>query len=425
MATKIWTGNAAPVADVWTFTVGGTIEATDIFKITCNSKVLSVVAGSTSAATVAANIVAAWSALSQANYPEFFEYTPAVTSGGAFTATAKTAGIPGDFTASTTETGGGAADSQTFSYSNSTPATGPNFWSEPKNWVNELGANAVPETGDTVIIENSNVSILYGIDQDSVQLSSLRIDSTFTGTIGLPRRNSNSYSEYRLQYLTLDGGTYSIGQGSGQGSGRIKINTGTDHDSFIDVFGTGNTKEAGVPAFLWKGGESLSVLRVTQGSVGAAFFAGESANLSGGLRVGYETSISSDASVAIGSGATLTAVDQTGGVLELNCAATTVNHLGGTFIARGSGSITTVNNRGGLFLDESSGTFTTVENQAEYDRRRVMSPKTITTLRVYGKSKTWIPFGVTLTNPLELFGCSIGDVELDVGVHKKLTVAAI
>ena len=93
--------------------------------------------------------------------------------------------------------------------------------------------------------------------------------------------------------------------------------------------------------------------------------------------------------------------------------------------ARGSGTITTLNNRAGTFLDESSGTITTVENQGTFDRRRVMASRTITTLRVYGKSKTYIPFGVTLTNPFECVGCSLGDITIDCGVHQKYTFAGI
>ncbi len=423
MATRVWVGNARAIADVWTLAVGGTIEATDVFVVTINGKALSVVGGSTAAATVADAIVAAWLALSAADYPEFAEYTPAATSGGSFTATAKTAGIPGAIAASTTETGGGAADSQTFVATHTTTGTGPNDWGNAANWT---GA-AVPIAADTVVFENSAVPVKYGLDQSAVTLAALQIHSTFTGEIGLPRRNASAtggYQEYRADYLAVGATLVSIGQGNGKGSARIKLDFGAVAAS-VDVFGSAAGREQGLEAVLLKGTDAGNSLRVTQGSVGVAVFAGETANLSGGLRVGFESSVSTDAVVRCGSGVTLAAIDQTGGKLEINSAATTITRTAGEMAARGTGAITTLNNRGGTFYDETSGTITLVENQGEFDRRRVMASQTITTLRVYPKSKTWIPFGVTVTNPFETIGCTIGEVTIDVGVHRKYTFAAI
>src|SRR6185295_12509087 len=111
MASTTWRGDAPAVAQVDTLTVGGTIEATDIFKMTINGKTLSVTAGSTVAATVATTIATAWNA---STIPEFAEITAAATSGGALTLTADTPGKPFVCTVSTTEANGDPADAQTF-----------------------------------------------------------------------------------------------------------------------------------------------------------------------------------------------------------------------------------------------------------------------------------------------------------------------
>lgn len=426
MASPAWIGQCAATYDVWTFTPGGTIEVGDIFNVICNGKTLAVVAAGTTVASVVASIVAAWNALSDALYPEFREYT-AVNSTTTVTCTANTAGIPGTFTVTTTETGGGAADAQTFVASNATPATGPNFWSNAKNWDTGI----VPVDTDTPVIADSDVPILYGLDQSAgpLILASLTILSTYTGAIGLPRRNSRGYQEYRTQYLSCTITALNVGQGSGAGSGRIKINTGSAQTT-VNVFGTGRTKESGVESFIWKGTHASNALNVTQGSVGVAIFPAETATLSGGLKVGFETSQASDAQVRCGSGLTLSGtITQTGGTVELNSAYTTLNKTGGTFTHRGSGAVTTVNNREGTYYDESTGTYTLVEQQGTYDRRRVLAAKTITTMRVYKGSKTYTPYGpVTYTNAVEFFGCENGDdagTYFSFGVHRKFTVADI
>jgi hypothetical protein len=209
------------VAQVTRCTVGGTIEAGDVFKLTVGSKSLAISAPSTSAADVAAAIVAAWSLLPASTYPEFAGITAIDAGGGLFDLVAKTAGVPFVVALSTTESGGGAADAQTFTQTTPTPASGGAFWSTGANW----STGAVPTTGDDVVLQNSANPVLYGLDQSAVTLNSLSIDQSFTGTIGLPRANSAGYVEYREQYLKIGATTVTIGRGPGAGSGRIKLDT--------------------------------------------------------------------------------------------------------------------------------------------------------------------------------------------------------
>jgi hypothetical protein len=426
MASPKWTGNALAVADLWTATVGGTIEVGDLFLVTINGKTMSYAATATTIASVVAGIVAAFNALDESIYPEFAEYTAADAS-PAITFTADTAGVPGTITVSTTEAGGGAADAQTFTIAHTTTGTGPNSWDNAANW----DTGVVPVSTDTPTIENSAVGIYYGIDQNAVTLASLTINKNYTGRIGLPRRNAGGYQEYRETYLKISVTTLTVGQGAGGGSGRIKINVGSNACA-CGVYGTGSPVEAGVESFLLVGTSASNTLLVTEGSVGVAVFAGETANLSGILKVGYETGRDSDAKVRCGSGVTLATVAQTGGQVEINSAMTTVTRTGGTMVHRGTGAKTTLNNFGGTFVEESSGTVTTLNQMATYDRRRVLSTQTITTANLYRDSKTYVPtqtsaptFGVTFTNPVNLIGCEMTDLTLEVGPNKKWTFADI
>lgn len=423
MATVRWLGNAAAVAQVDTLTVGGTIEADDVFKMTINGKTLSVVAGSTVAATVATTIAAAWNALTAADgWAEFAEITALATSGGALTLTADTKGKPFTCTVSTTETGGGAADAQTFGTAATVANSGPNDWSTATNW----SGGAVPVDADDVIVEDSTIDILYGLDQSSIQPTSLTIRRSFTGKIGLPNRNSGGYEEYREKYLKIGPTTLSVGAGdAGGGSSRLKINTGTDQTA-VTVHHTASPADTNSHAFVWKGTHAANTLTVKSGSVAVAPYAGETATIAT-LNVGYVNNVAGDSNVYLGTGCTLTTITQTGGKLVAQNNATTINLLDGELSVRGAATITTLNIDGGALYDESSGTFTTlnVGSGGGYDASRLLAAKTITTTNLRAGALLRDPNAkVTFTNGVVLSRCSIGELKngtIDFGPNRTLT----
>jgi hypothetical protein len=236
MADVFWIGGAPATFDIWTATVGGTVEATDIFIVTINGKSLSVVAGSTSTATVAGTIATAFNAVDSSVYPEFAEYA-AQAVGSTVVFTANTIGVPGTISVSTTETGGGTADDQTFAIVNTQAATGPNHANNAANWL----GGSLPTGSDIAWIQDTNVSLLFGLDFIGGTIAAnadLRVMQSFEGVIGLPRYNANGYFEYRDQYLkwTLD--SIEIGGGpGGNGSNLIRIFGGTS--STLKIFNTG------------------------------------------------------------------------------------------------------------------------------------------------------------------------------------------
>ncbi len=412
MATVIWKGDAQPIAQVTRCTVGGTIEVDDNFTITIGSKSITVVAGSVTAAAVAANIVAVWNGLSPTLYPEFAAIVASDAGGGAFDLTARSAGVPFTIGLSTTESGGGAADAQTFTQTTTTAAVGGAFWSVAANW----SSGAVPVNGDDVIVQNSANPILYGLDQSSVTLASLVIDQSFTGALGLPRTNPAGYVEYREQYLRIGATAITIGRGEGGGSGRIKINTGAVQTT-LNVLNSGTPAESGVKSILWRGTHAANAVSVNKGSFAAAHFAGEAATIAT-LKEGYRTNVNNDSDIRLGTGCTLTAcaIAKLGGSLEINSTFSSLTQVGGeTVIVAGAPGTLAIN--GGAVRYKSSGNYTTatVGGGGELDFRQDFQSRvgTNTTLRQGGilrdPAKT-----VTFTNPVAI-ACQLSDVTLDLG----------
>lgn len=443
MANKYWQGGAKAVAQVQTYAFGGTWEATDIIRMQIGNRIVDVVAGSTSAATIVTTVAAAWEALSQTLYPEFAEITASANS-TTLTLTADTPGLPFTCTITPLETGGSSADSQTIEGAGTattgtaaTASSGPNDLSVAANW----SGGTVPADGDTIIFRDSAVSALDGLSMSSLNVNVI-VEMSFTGAIGRPVTNGNGYPEYRRTYLRIGtddspAQSVTIGQGSGAGSGRIKIDAGSSTTSVV-VHNTGTPLESNVPAFLFKGTDAANTVAVNKGSVGIAVLAydiaagAEETATVATLSIGYVTNPAGDAVVRCGSGVTLTTIDQSGGRLEINSGATTITKVGGDLTLGGgvtgtAVTVTTLNERGGTTYVVGVTTITTpnISNAGVLDYSRDMRSKTITNpVNVYGdKAKFLDPFKVT--------GSVVVDCEqsgamanLNLGQHIKLTRGA-
>lgn len=425
MATKRWRPAAAAKAQVTAYVFGGTWEATDVINLTVGGKVLSVVAGSTTITTIIDSIVTAWNALDSSLYPEFAEIT-ASRSSSSLVLTADTEGVPFACTVATTETGGGAADAQTIdgaassTGTDSTACQGPNFWNVAANWSD----NAVPANGDTVWVQDSDVSILYGLAQSGVTLAALHVTAGFTGSIGLPdvsRGDAGDYIEYRARYLAIGATLLNVGAGEGQGSNRILIDAGSVATT-VTVLGTGSGED-GLPALLWKGTDSGNVMNVNAGSVGVAWYGGETATVAT-LRVGFRDSQDGDSRVVLGGGVTITTLNQSGGEVELNGNITTVSKTGGTLTVW-AGTVTTLTDQDGTTRLRGTGTVTTltVGTAAVADFSGDMRAITVTNCTLAAGASLLDPFGrVTFTNPFRLSNCAWGEVTVDVGVNRTIQV---
>lgn len=351
MATPRWIGGASNVAQVETWTLGGTWETDDLIVVTIGSRRYTFTAGSTSITTITASLTTAWNALSTTLYPEFAELTMANPTSTTVSLTADTAGKPFTITVSTTEAGGGAADAQTLTPAATTANSGKWNWDTALNW----STGAIPADTDTVRIDSGG-DILYGFAQSAIEPAAVIIAKTYTGKIGLGPINrdntSATYPEYRDQYLVIGPVLLTIGEGTGSGSPRIRIDTGTD-PCVCRVLGTGQPEETGVGAVQLKGSEATNELHVQSGYVSSCQYLGETADYA-------SVSSGPEATVYLGAGVTLSdaAILQNGGSLTINSATTgtsTIVQNGGRLTINDGGHVS-LTVRGGDCIYNSTGT---------------------------------------------------------------------
>ena len=240
----------------------------------------------------------------------------------------------------------------------------------------------------------------------------------------MPEVNANGYQEYRGTYATCSPTVCTIGDGTGQGSGRIKIDCGSTTCT-LNVRNSGSPAENGVAAILWKGTSSSNVVNITKGTLDIAMLAGESANISGGFRIGFVSNVQGDATVRCGSGVTIAQIDKSGGTLETNSNITTLNHTDGTHTIL-SGTVGTLTEIGGTIVQKGTGTMTTVTQAGgTLDFTQDMRPITVTTYKGYSGITLKDSYRrVTWTNGVNIEDCRIADVKIDLGAGVNLVVSA-
>ena len=420
MATRYWLGNALPVAQVDTVTIGGTYLANDTITLTINGKdLIMTVGGTISVANLCTDLAAMVNGTTMAHstrnttgaaVPEFARITATATS-TTVVLTADDAGVP--FTCSVSK----VSTSGTASLANTTAATGPNYLSNADNW----SGLTLPTTGDDVVFQGSSVSALYGLGSLTDVFASVRIFNSFTGAIGLPLVNgtgSAAYSEYRTRYWSCNATIVEVGLGDGPGSERIMLDTGSTTTA-ITVHGSGTSPDGSTPAVLLKNSASAAAdvtLEVLRGHIGMAYFPGETAKCR--PRVGYRTNVEGDAVVVLGSGVTLDNVEQAGGNLTIRSATSQINKSAGTLTIEGTGAHPIVDNFGGLVTYSSTGalgaTRVNVGAGATLDMSRDMSAKTVSTdVKLFARGTIRDPHGVVAALGVALQGCRLSDVTIE------------
>lgn len=339
MATIRFRGDAPPVTQVVTVTPAN-VEIGDRFTLTINGKSVSFTATAATVANVTAGLTAALEATS---LPEFAEIA-ASDETTQVRITSRTPGLP--FVVSTSTANGGGSGGQSLTLATSSAASGPEHWNDPNNW----SGGAVPASGDDVYLEHSAVHLKYGLDQAAVDLASLHIAASFTGEIGLPERNENetdSYAEYRPQYLAIGAARVTIGGGQGRGSSRLQLDTGSSATNIV-VMATGLPQRQESPAVLWRGVHAANTLNVRGGSVGVAHAGGDLATLAQLRASGGE--------VYCGSGASLDAVACAGQAhVWVEASVSHLTQSGGRVVLVGAGEIGEATLSGGRLDYRSSG----------------------------------------------------------------------
>ncbi|MBS0207151.1 MAG: hypothetical protein JSS49_30110 [Planctomycetes bacterium] len=296
------------------------------------------------------------------------------------------------------------------------PSRGPHHWDDPLNW----SGGSIPVSTDDVSIDHSDIDILYGLDQSSVSLASLTIGASFTGNLGLPETNSessDSYIEYRQQYLKLTAPIVRIGDGAGNGSNLIRLDVLGDNT--IDVRQTGSSDTNGLTAVQVISSGNITA-NIVKGSVGFGLYEGEVAAVTS-LKVGYKDTPTGDATAVLGPGATCTTLDMAGGVVLASHAPGTITMTDGE-LTIDDGNITSLKQRAGTVRYNGNDTITLAEISGVLDFQQDMRAKTVTTLKLFEGFEYHDPHGVvTWTNPCQLIQCSPADGTFD--VCKNITLA--
>lgn len=408
MTVLFWRGDAPAVAQVSSVTVTAD-SASTTYKITINSKVVSVTGTGTGVNDTASAIVAA---LQASTIPEFQEVAWTVSSATVI-GTANTAGMP--FTYTATVSGG----TGTFSAVSTTAGSGPNDLSLAANY----STGALPTNGDTLYMTDSTNAALYNADAlAAVTLTNLYIDASMTGAIGLPRNSVNGYVEYRARYFKIGATNVYIGLGSGSGSGRIRLDQGTAQTTW-NVYTAGSSIDTGQPAIVLKGTHASNVLNLQKGLVGVATDDNDTATVAT-VRVGSQAQRASDANLTLGPGCTLTNIKQYGGVVQASSNVSSWENFGGTSYMLGGTLASMVLESSAAHYHSSTSAFTdvSINNKCVFDVSRDPRAKSCNgAFTLYAGANVQDPNAtiVYTGNPMfELVACTFEDVTLNVGVGK-------
>lgn len=310
------------------------------------------------------------------------------------------------------------------SQSTTTPNSGPNCWDVAANW----NTNTVPVNSDTPYIADSDVDILYGLDQSAVTLAALHFEQTFTGTIGLPRINTDggtgsSYFEYRETYLKIGATELFIGEKEGDGSERIKINLGSVQTTAL-ITDSGESPDGNTPPILLLGTHASNVVNVNRGSLGIAYYPTEVATVAT-LRQAFFDDATDDTTVYLGAGVTVTNITKTGGVLDINSGTTSFQQTAGTTTIH-DGAHAVLNILAGLVNYNSTGTLAAANLSGDavliFDQDA--RPKDVTLINKYSdESEIYDESGSIASPVIQLHNC--GDMStLFMGKDFKLTFSA-
>lgn len=308
MAKKRWLGIVAPVSQVSTLTVGGTITIGDVFTVVCGYSTVTATAASTVASEVATLLLAALKAGSG-------EFQDAVWTAVSNVITGT--GVAGVYFVVTSS----ATGTSTLVTANVTAATGPNFANVAGNWS---GAS-LPTTGDEVYIEAGTPPILWGMTSNTDLFAKTVIESGVQ-QVGLPEINVKGFREYRQQWLSINTTLLEVGNGGLETNGLVKIDLKATGTSVLArSTGTGQSNQPEPPLQLI--GASAGTAVIEAGVVGIAERVTDAA--------GYTTiTVGAQATVRCGITCTHTTINSYGNVsIENSC--TNLNCKGGTAIAAG------------------------------------------------------------------------------------------
>jgi len=408
MAEKIWSGDAAAIAQVATVTPAN-LEVADIFtvKITDhlgNTDLVSFTATAATVANVVTGLQTIMAARKVAGNPWYLVTCTDDTT--LITITADTAGDP--FTLATTATDGGVADTQTLTAANTTACSGPGIFSLAENWVG--GVAPVADT-DTVKIPATATGTIYGEDLSATSLLGFAIEKGCAVNIGAP----NKYLQLDLLYSTTH---Y---EANLAGTGTVYLLVG-EYDK-INITEAGTMYLQGLLAAATTPTGEIAVNCTTGQTVNFAALAGETMEvndfkISGGI-------VNIGSGVKEMDGSTAPDLYMYSGTVTTKCALGAVTKDGGTW-THSSGTVTSAINNAGTVNYNSSGTLTNGYGSGIWDFSGDLRAKTVSNMEVTKGATVKDPNQiVTWTAGIDLYRCKIADVTLDLGTHFTVSRSSI
>lgn len=209
--------------------------------------------------------------------------------------------------------------------------------------------------------DSASINSAVGLDQSGVAIGDFIVEDGYAGAIG----------SATLGYLIIDPNKFEFG---GSGASPSYINLYTANIPF-KIHKTGQA--ANGLRGLYLRGSNLTVGDIMGGTIGIASNGGETATVAT-LRV------LGSSSLWLGSGLSLTTLDQYSGTTVVRCGSTTTRIYGGTITSEDVGAVTTLNMFGGTYVYKSTGTIGTVNMRGgSLDCTQSGSARTITTLNKY------------------------------------------
>jgi len=323
MARKYWLGEADAVAQVSSCAISS-YDVLTTYSISLGNASVSVIgAGGLNPTAVAL------AAAADASTHPYFEEVTWTDSGNTVIGTADDPGEPFDPVSGVS---GGTGTIGAFS--DTTACESRHHWDVAANWSD----NAVPVNSDEVIVDKSDVSILWGLAQSAVTLAYLSVTQNFTGKVGLDSRrfalssDAETYeeddpkAEYRDVYLQIGASIVEIGENPGPsqpaGSPRIMLNLGSVA-SQVEIFQTASQpSELGLPVvrILANSSSTDIIVREAIGGVGVAVDAADETSTIGD---GDVSDLGTQTRVTLGEGVTWSNWRQYGGTNRLRCASGT------------------------------------------------------------------------------------------------------
>jgi hypothetical protein len=302
---------------VQTWTVEGNWLPGETITVAVGGKAIITVADSTSIEQL---VDAVRAALAASAIPEFQEIAWA-SSPITIVGTAKTAGLPFVVTFNTNSVSGTINGASMTTGTATIASAGPADASTLANW----STGTLPQSGDDLVFAGTSADCLYGAGAlAGLRFASLTIDLSYSGKLGLSYSNPARYVEYRERYLQIGAAIIDIGNGPGNGSGRINLDCGAVQ-TVVTLNGSGPPSEAGSRSVNWKGTHPANVLNLNKGSFAAAPCLGEMATVAT-WNQSYQNDPHHDVDAFAGRGCTIATINKTGGALVVNSGFVTLNH---------------------------------------------------------------------------------------------------